>query len=79
MDTPWISLSLTYSASYQTGDSTSGSTTCSLLSDIQYNCMADFSIISNVTIESVSVTVSGPYGSASSLRNKNQSQCCVHL
>ena len=39
---------------------------------MQYNCIAEFAvdIIPSVdTIESVNVTVSGPYGSASSLKN----------
>ena len=75
-----MSLSLTFSASYQTGNSNSQSATCSLLSDMQYNCTAEFAVdvIPSVdTIESVNVTVSGPYGSASSLRNVNQSECCV--
>ena len=63
------------SASYQTGNSNSESATCSLLSDMQYNCTAEFAvdIIPSVdTIESVNVTVSGPYGSASSLKNVSQ-------
>ena len=71
-----MSLSLTFSASYQTGNSNSQSATCSLLSDMQYNCTAEFTVdvIPSVdTIESVNVTVSGPYGSASSLRNVTQS------
>ena len=77
-----MSLSLTFSASYQTGNSNSQSATCSLLSDMQYNCTAEFAvdIIPSVdTIESVNVTVSGPYGSASSLKNVNQSQCCIYM
>ena len=76
-----MSLSLTFSASYQTGNSNSQSATCSLLSDMHYNCTAEFAvdIIPSVdTIESVNVTVSGPYGSASSLRNVNQSQCYIY-
>ena len=76
-----MSLSLIFSASYQTGNSNSQSATCSLLSDMQYNCTAEFAVdvIPSVdTIESVNVTVNGPYGSASSLRNVNQSQCCVY-
>ena len=47
---------------------------------MQYNCTAEFAVdvIPSVdTIESVNVTVSGPYGSASSLRSVNQSQCCI--
>ena len=76
-----MSLSLTFSASYQTGNSNSQSATCSLLSDMQYNCTAEFAVdnIPSVdTIESVNVTVSGPYGSVSSLRNVNQSQFCIY-
>ena len=60
---------------YQTGNSNSQSATCSLLPDMQYNCTAEFAvdIIPSVdTIESVNVTVSGPYGSASSLKNVSQ-------
>ena len=75
-----MSLSLTFSASYQTGNSNSQSATCSLLSDMQHNCTAEFAVdvIPSVdTIESVNVTVSGPYGSALSLRNVNRSECCV--
>ena len=75
VDTPRVSLSLTFSASYQTGNSSSQSATCSLLSDMQYNCTAEFAvdIIPSVdTMESVNVTVSGPYGSTSSLMNINQ-------
>ena len=77
-----MSLSLTFSASYQTGNSNSQSATYSLLSDMQYNCTAEFAvdIIPSVdTIESMNVTVSGPYGSASSLKNVNQSQCCIYI
>ena len=43
---------------------------------MQYNCTAQFAvdgILPNDTIESVNVTVSGPYGSTSSLRNMSQS------
>ena len=42
---------------------------------MQYNCTAKFAvdIIPSVDmIESVNVTVSGPYGSASSLKNVSQ-------
>ena len=77
-----MSLSFTFSASYQTGNSNSQSATCSLLSDMQYNCTAEFAvdIIPSVdTIELVSVTVTGPYDSASSLRNVNQSQFCIYV
>ena len=69
-----MSLSLTFSASYQTGNSNSQSATCSSLSD---NCTAEFAvdIIPSIdTIESVNVTVSGPYSKASSLSYINHSQ-----
>ena len=48
---------------------------CSSLSDMQYNCTAEFAVDINPsvdTIESVNVTVSGPYGSASSLKKISQ-------
>ena len=73
-----MSLSLIFSASYQTGNSSNGnnqSANYSLLSDMQYNCTAQFAVDGIPpygTIKSVNVTVSGPYGSASSLRNMNQ-------
>ena len=69
-----MSLLLIFSASYQTGNSNSQSTICSLLSDMQYNCTAEFAvdIIPSVdTIESVNVTVCGSYGSASSRNTFN--------
>ena len=47
---------------------------------MQYNCTAEFAVevIPSVdTIESVNVTVSGPYGNTSSLMNVNQSECCI--
>ena len=68
-----MSSNLIFSASYQTGNtgnSNSQLATCSLLSDMEYNCTAEFAVdvIPSVnTIESVNVTVNGPYGSASSL------------
>ena len=71
-----MSKNLTFSASYQTGNSNSQSATCSSLSDMQYNCTAEFTvdIIPSVdTVESINVTVSGPYGSSSFLRNIDQS------
>ena len=49
---------------------------CSSLSDMQYNCTTELTVDINPsvdTIESVTITVSGPYGSASSLKNINQS------
>ena len=69
-----MSLLLVFSASYQTGNSNSQSATCSLLSDMQYNCTAEFAvdIIPSVNrIESVDVTVCGSYGSASSRNTLN--------
>ena len=79
-----MSLSLTFSASYQTGSSSSQSATCSLLSDMQYNCTAEFAvdIIPSVdAIKSVNVTVSGPYGSASSLKSVrlSKSGTCTYV
>ena len=77
-----MSKSLTFSASYQTGNSSSQSATCSLLSNMQYNCTAEFAvdIIPSVgRIESVNVTVSGPYSSASTMDNKNQSQLVLFI
>ena len=74
--TPRSSLSLTFSASHKTGNSSSQSAVCSSLSDMQYNCTAEFAVDINPlidTTESVTVTVSGPYGSASSLKNISQS------
>ena len=69
-----MSKMLDFSASYQTGNSNTQSATCSLLHDMQYNCTAEFNvdIIPSVnTIESLNVTVSGPYGSNSSTSNPN--------
>ena len=69
-----MSKNLIFSASYQTGNSNSQSATCSSLSNMQYNCTAEFAvdIIPSVdTVESVNVTVSGPYGSSSSSSTPN--------
>jgi len=82
-----MSRNLTFSAIYQTGNSNSQSPTCFSLSDMQYNCIAEsgVDIIPSVdTIESVNVTVSGPYGSASSKSNPNLLICkyiyiCISL
>ena len=66
-----MSKMLNFSASYQTGNSANQLATCSSLSDRQYNCTGEFTvdIIPSVeTIESLNVTVSGPYGSSSSVR-----------
>ena len=51
---------------------------------MQYNCTAEFAvdIIPSVdAIESVNVTVSGPYGSASSLKSVSlgKSGTCTHV
>ena len=64
---------LNFSASYQNG-SNSQPATCSSLSDMQYNCTAQLNvdIIPSVdTIESLTVTVTGPYGSNSFISNPN--------
>ena len=69
-----MSLSLNFSASYRIGNSTSQSATCYLLSDMWYNCTANFSvdIIPSVNaIESLNLTASGPYGSISTTTNLN--------
>ena len=61
---------LNFSASYQNG-SNSQSVNCSPISD---NCTAELTvdIIPSVdTTESLNVTVSGPYGSNSSISNPN--------
>ena len=77
-----MSKSLIFSASFKTSNSSSQSTkqsaACSLLSEMQCNCRAEFAfgIIPPVdALQSVNVTVmvSGPYGSNSSLRNINES------
>ena len=73
---PRTSLLLNFSASHQTGSSSSQSAMCSSLSDMQYNCTAKFAVDINASvdmIESMTVSVSGPYGSASSLKKINQS------
>ena len=63
---------LNISASYQNG-SNSRSATCSSLSDMRYNCTAELTvdIIPSFTIKPLNVTVSGPYGSNSSISNPN--------
>ena len=73
-----MSLLLIFSASYQlqVGSSSSRShlAICSLLSDLQYNCTAEFAIDINPsvgTIESVNVTVCGSYGNVSSRNTLN--------
>ena len=69
-----MSSNLTFSASYQTcnaGNSNNQSESfCFSLSGMQYECIGYIvvDVIPSVDIiESVNVTVSGPYGSASSL------------
>ena len=62
-----MSRMLQFQASYQTGSPTVMDATCSDIQDnIQYNCTAEFTvdIIPSVEIlQSVNVTISGPYGS----------------
>ena len=62
-----MSQMLQFQASYQTGSPTVMDATCSdILDNIQYNCTAEFTvdIIPSVEIlQSVNVTISGPYGS----------------
>ena len=72
-----MSLLLIFSASYQLQVGSSSSShlaICSLLSDLQYNCTAEFAIDINPsvgTIESVNVTVCGSYGNVSSRNTLN--------
>ena len=71
-----MSLLLTFSASYQLGIGSGSShlVTCTLLSDMQYNCTAEFAvnIIPSVdTIQLVTVTVCGSYGNVSSKNTLN--------
>ena len=71
-----MSLLLTFSASYQlqVGSSSSHLATCSLLSDMLYNCTAVFAVdvIPSVDkVESVNVTVCGSYGNVSSRNTLN--------
>ena len=66
-----MSLMLQFITSYQTGTPTVMDANCSdIQNNIQYNCTAEFTvdIIPSVEIiQSVNVTVSGPYGSNSSM------------
>ena len=74
MNTSGVPPLLNFSASYQTGNSSGQSATCSPISDTQYNCTAEFTvdILPSVdTIESVNITVSGPYGSNSATSYPN--------
>ena len=72
-----MSLILQFLASYQTGTPTVMDATCSeIQNNIQYNCTAEFTvdIIPSVEImQSVNVTVSGPYGSSSSTMEVEES------
>ena len=74
---PSASVLLKFHASYQTGSPTVMDATCSDIQDnIQYNCTAEFTvdIIPSVEIiQSVNVTVSGPYGSNYSVVEVEQS------
>ena len=72
VDTPRMSSNLTFSASYQSdngGNSINQSVDCPLSGD----CTVDFAVnvLSNDTIRSVIVTVSGPYGDNSSMTTTN--------
>ena len=69
-----MSSNLTFSASYQTGNTgnsnNQSASICFPLFEMQYECIAYIAVdvIPSVDmIESVNATVSGPYGSASSL------------
>ena len=74
-----MSKMLNFSASYQNGSS-SQSATCSSLSDVQYNCTAEFTVDTVDTIKSLAVTVSGPYGSNSSTINPPLGQfLCTYI
>ena len=77
VDLPIMSLMLTFSASHQFTIPTVTNATCSdIQNNIQYYCTAEFSvdIIPSVEIiQSVTVTVSGPYGSSSSAMEVEQS------
>ena len=68
VDFPRMSRMLQFTASYQTGSPAMMDATCSDIQDnMQYNCTAEFTvdIIPSVEmIQSVNVTVIGPYGSA---------------
>ena len=84
-----MSLMLKFLTSYQTGTPTVVDAICSdTQNDIQYNCTAEISvdIIPSVEIiQSVNVTVSGSYGSSSSVMEVYQStyttyylHVCIH-
>ncbi|XP_065888473.1 uncharacterized protein [Dysidea avara] len=66
-----MSMMLRFITSYQTGTTTVTDATCSgIQNNIQYNCTAEFTVDINPSVEimqSVKVTVSGPYGNSSSV------------
>jgi len=72
-----MSLMLTFSASHQFAIPTVTNATCSdIQNNVQYYCTAEFSVDINPSVEiiqSVNVTVSGPYGSSSSVMEVKQS------
>ena len=76
-----MSQMLKFQASYQTGSPTVMDATCSDIQDnMQYNCTAEFTvdiIPSNEMIQSVNVTVSGPYGSNYSVMEVDQSKYLI--
>jgi len=75
---PRMSLLLRFHASYHAGSPTVIDATCGDIQDnIQYNCTAELTvdIIPSVEmIQSVNVTVSGPYGSNYSVMEVEQSK-----
>ena len=77
MDIQSTSLALQFSTRYQTGTPTVTDATCSGIQNTsQYNCTAESTVIALVeTILLVNVTVSGPYGSNSSVMKVEQSTC----
>ena len=68
---------LWFITSYQTGTTTVTDATCSgIQNNIQYNCTAEFTVYINPSVEimqSVKVTVSGPYGNSSSVMEVEES------
>ena len=74
-----MSLILPFSASYQTGSPTVMDAMCNdIQNNILYNCTAEFvlDIIPSVEIiQSVDVTVIGPYGSNSFVMETEESMC----
>ena len=83
VDVPRMSLSLQFLASSQTSTPTVMNATCSdIQNNTQYNCTAEITmgIIPSVnTMQSVNVTVIGPYGSSSSVMVVQQSmQNCIY-